>query len=123
MTKIKRSISPLGLLMASISAIIGSGWLFSAFYTSRIAGPAALISWLIGGLCLIIVAFVFAEICTLTTVQEGTIVRCITRLDEVCREVRNASRIIGDPQLYRKMEVGSECIKRDIVFATSLYIS
>ena len=65
MTKIKRSISPLGLLMASISAIIGSGWLFSAFYTSRIAGPAALISWLIGGLSLIIVAFVFAEICTL----------------------------------------------------------
>ena len=56
MTKIKRSISPLGLLMASVSAIIGSGWLFSAFYTSKIAGPAALISWLIGGLGLIIVA-------------------------------------------------------------------
>ena len=65
----------------------------------------------------------FADICTLTTVQEGTIVRCITRLDEVCREVRNAARIIGDPDLYRKMEVASECIKRDIVFATSLYIS
>lgn len=65
MTKIKRSISPLGLLMASVSAIIGSGWLFSAFYTSKIAGPAALISWLIGGLSLMIVAFVFAEICTL----------------------------------------------------------
>lgn len=43
--------------------------------------------------------------------------RCITRLDELCREVRNAARIIGDPTLYRKMEQASESIKRDIVFA------
>ena len=35
--QIKRSISPFGLLLASVSAIIGSGWLFSAFYTSTIA--------------------------------------------------------------------------------------
>jgi amino acid transporter len=68
MTQIKRTISPLGLLLASISAIIGSGWLFSAYYTSIIAGPAALISWLIGGIGIIIVAFVFAEICTLIPV-------------------------------------------------------
>jgi antiviral helicase SKI2 len=44
-------------------------------------------------------------------------VRCITRLDELCREVRNAARVIGDPTLYRKMEQASESIKRDIVFA------
>lgn len=49
--------------------------------------------------------------------QEGSIVRCITRLDELCREARNAARIIGDPSLYRKMEQASESIKRDIVFA------
>jgi len=53
----------------------------------------------------------FGEICTLTTVQEGGIVRTITRLDEVCREVRNAARIIGDASLYRKMECASEMIK------------
>lgn len=52
--------------------------------------------------------------------QEGSIVRCITRLDELCREVRNAARIIGDPTLYRKMEQASESIKRDIVFAVRL---
>ena len=66
--QIKRSISPFGLLLASVSAIIGSGWLFSAFYTSTIAGPGALVSWLIGGLGIIVVAFVFAEICTLIPV-------------------------------------------------------
>ena len=48
--------------------------------------------------------------------------RCITRLDETCREVRNAARIMGDPTLYRKLEIASETIKRDIVFATSLYV-
>jgi antiviral helicase SKI2 len=29
----------------------------------------------------------FKEICTLTTVEEGSIVRTVTRLDETCREV------------------------------------
>ncbi|TMW67409.1 hypothetical protein Poli38472_011029 [Pythium oligandrum] len=65
----------------------------------------------------------FKELCQLTDIQEGSIVRCITRLDEVCREVRNAARVIGDPSLYRKMEVASEAIKRDVVFASSLYLS
>ena len=37
----------------------------------------------------------FKNITDLTDVLEGTIVRTITRLDEVCREVKNAARIIG----------------------------
>lgn len=65
----------------------------------------------------------FSEICQLTTAQEGSIVRCITRLDELCREVRNCARVVGNPTLYRKMEAASTAIKRDIVFAASLYVS
>jgi len=65
----------------------------------------------------------FKDIMEISTVQEGSIVRCITRLDELCREVRNAARMMGDPALYRKMEVVSQSIKRDIVFAGSLYLS
>jgi len=65
----------------------------------------------------------FAEICQLTDAQEGSIVRCITRLDELCREVRNCARVVGNPTLYRKMESASTAIKRDIVFAASLYVS
>jgi len=49
------------------------------------------------------------------------IVRTIQRLNETCRDVRNAARVIGDPNLYAKMEKCSELIKRDIVFAASLY--
>lgn len=40
-----------------------------------------------------------------------------------CREVRNAARILGDPRLYRKMELASAAIKRDIVFVNSLYLA
>jgi antiviral helicase SKI2 len=65
----------------------------------------------------------FSNICQLTAVQEGSIVRCITRLDELCREVRNCARVVGNPTLYRKMEEASVAIKRDIVFASSLYVT
>jgi len=64
----------------------------------------------------------FSNIVNLTLVQEGSIVRCITRLDELCREVRNCARVLGNPTLYRKMEEASVAIKRDIVFASSLYV-
>ena len=34
----------------------------------------------------------FKDVVALTDVQEGSIVRCITRLDELCREIRNCAR-------------------------------
>ncbi|KAJ3482942.1 hypothetical protein NLI96_g6642 [Meripilus lineatus] len=63
----------------------------------------------------------FQQITELTDVAEGTIVRVITRLDETCREVRDAARVIGDAELFKKMEEAQIKIKRDIVFAASLY--
>ncbi|CAO1598579.1 Antiviral helicase ski2 [Xanthoria calcicola] len=64
----------------------------------------------------------FNRITDLTDVLEGTIVRVITRLDETCREVKNAARIIGDPQLFTKMQSAQEMIKRDITAVASLYM-
>ncbi|KAJ2896569.1 putative ATP-dependent RNA helicase [Zalerion maritima] len=64
----------------------------------------------------------FKNITDLTDVMEGTIVRTITRLDETCREVKNAARIIGDPDLYQKMQTTQELIKRDITAVASLYM-
>lgn len=58
---------------------------------------------------------------TLTDHQEGIIVRCIQQLNETVCDVRDAARIIGDPVLQNKMEETSAAIKRDIVFAASLY--
>jgi len=64
----------------------------------------------------------FKNITGLTDVLEGTIVRTISRLDEVCREVKNAARIIGDPELYQKMQAAQEMIRRDITAVASLYM-
>jgi antiviral helicase SKI2 len=64
----------------------------------------------------------FKRITDLTDVMEGTIVRVITRLDETCREVKNAARIIGDPTLYQKMGTCQEMIKRDVCAVASLYM-
>ncbi|KAG6911376.1 hypothetical protein DXG01_001047 [Tephrocybe rancida] len=57
----------------------------------------------------------FEQITALTDVAEGTIVRVITRLDETCREVRDAARVIGDAELFKKMEEAQIKIKRDIM--------
>ncbi|KXL45691.1 hypothetical protein M433DRAFT_66701 [Acidomyces richmondensis BFW] len=64
----------------------------------------------------------FSRITELTDVLEGTIVRVVTRLDETCREVKNAARIIGDPTLFAKMQTCQELIKRDICATASLYM-
>src|SRR3990167_10720736 len=68
-----RVLSTQALLFASISAIIGSGWLFSAYYTSTLAGPASIISWLLGGLAVMIVAFTFAELSAFVPVTGASI--------------------------------------------------
>lgn len=58
----QRAIGPFGLLLAGIGSVIGSGWLFGPLYAAQVAGPAAIISWIIGGLLMIIIAFTFAEL-------------------------------------------------------------
>jgi antiviral helicase SKI2 len=63
----------------------------------------------------------FAEIIKLTTHQEGIITRCIQQLCETLRDAQDAARMIGDTHLHEKMTEASNSIKRDIVFAASLY--
>mgnify|MGYP002758600806 FL=1 len=63
----------------------------------------------------------FRDIMRLTDVGEGTIVRCITRLDETFRELADSARVSGDAVLLGKMETCRQLCRRDIVFAASLY--
>jgi len=58
----KHSIGLLGLTMAGIGSIIGSGWLFGAWKAARLAGPAALLAWPIGAVIIILVALAYAEL-------------------------------------------------------------
>ena len=69
----KRTISTSGLFFASISAVVGSGWLFGALYAAQLAGPASLLSWVLAGGCVLILAVVFAELATMYPVSGGLV--------------------------------------------------
>ncbi|WP_108650280.1 APC family permease [Dongshaea marina] len=71
--KLRRSISNKGLLMTSLGAMIGSGWLFGAMYAAQLAGPAAIISWVIGGILLIIIGLNYAELATALPLTGGIV--------------------------------------------------
>lgn len=60
--QLNRSISFIPLLFLSIGTIIGSGWLFGVLAADSIAGPAAVISWIIGGVFMMLIALTYAEI-------------------------------------------------------------
>ena len=56
-----RGVGFLGLLWASEGSIIGSGWLFGALTAASIAGPSAIIAWVIASL-IVTLALVHAEL-------------------------------------------------------------
>lgn len=64
----------------------------------------------------------FAQVMDLCETYEGSIIRCMRRLEELLREMANAAKVIGNTQLENKFSQGIELIKRDIVFAASLYL-
>ena len=70
--RLRREIGVVGLLFTSVGSIIGSGWLFGALSASQIAGPAALISWVIGGFAVILLALAHAELGAMYPVAGGS---------------------------------------------------
>jgi amino acid transporter len=69
---LRREIGFIGLLWASGGSIIGSGWLFGAQGALSTAGPAAVISWVIGALAILLLALVHAELGGMYPVAGGT---------------------------------------------------
>lgn len=49
------------LLFLSLGAIIGSGWLLGSLKAATVAGPAAIISWAVGGVFVIFISLTYAE--------------------------------------------------------------
>ena len=74
----KRGVGSWGLLLASVSAMIGSGWLLSPFYVAKLAGPASIISWILGALMIFFVAISYCELGTLIPVSGAS-----TRIPQV----------------------------------------
>jgi amino acid transporter len=59
---LKRHVGFIGLAWASAGSIIGSGWLFGGLKSAETAGSAAIVSWLIGAIALMMLALVHAEL-------------------------------------------------------------
>lgn len=53
------------LVLLGLGSLIGSGWLFGAWEASSIAGPAAIISWIIGFIVIGSIAYNYIEIGTM----------------------------------------------------------
>jgi len=70
--RLQREVSTVGLLFFSLGSIIGSGWLFGSLYASQVAGPAAIIAWVLGGLVMLILALVHAELGGMYPVAGGS---------------------------------------------------
>ncbi|KAL8003220.1 putative Helicase superfamily, ATP-binding domain, ATP-dependent RNA helicase Ski2 [Plasmopara halstedii] len=64
----------------------------------------------------------FSQICKMSDAYEGTIIRCLRRLEELLRQLTLAAHSIGDVELEKKFDEGRKKLKRDIVFAASLYL-
>jgi amino acid transporter len=70
--KLRRDIGLVGLLFVSLGSIIGSGWLFGALNASLVAGPAAILTWVIGGGVMLLLALVHAELGGMYPVAGGS---------------------------------------------------
>ncbi|MGJ7905800.1 APC family permease [Actinopolyspora sp. H202] len=70
---VRRDVNRISLLFTGVGAIIGSGWLFGALYASQIAGPAAILSWIIGAIMIMLIGFVYAELSVMFPVVGGII--------------------------------------------------
>jgi hypothetical protein len=64
----------------------------------------------------------FQAVCEMTDLYEGSIIRACRRLDELMQQLQRAAAVVGNEQLAAKFEESNATIRRDIMFAASLYI-
>ncbi|KAE8150090.1 rRNA-processing arch domain-containing protein [Aspergillus avenaceus] len=64
----------------------------------------------------------FADICKMTDVYEGSLIRVFRRLEECLRQMAQASKVMGSEELEGKFETALTKVRRDIVAAQSLYL-
>ncbi|HEY3893778.1 MAG TPA: APC family permease [Pseudonocardiaceae bacterium] len=71
--QLRRDVGKIGLLFAGVGSIIGSGWLFSALRAAHTAGPAAVISWAIATVMILLIGLCFAELGTMFPISGGVV--------------------------------------------------
>lgn len=71
---LKKKMGFWSLTAVSLGGIIGSGWLFGAAIAANKAGPESIISWVIGGIAMMLVGLVYAEL-GMVKPESGGVVR------------------------------------------------
>ncbi|KAF1970555.1 antiviral helicase [Bimuria novae-zelandiae CBS 107.79] len=64
----------------------------------------------------------FAEICKMTDVYEGSLIRLFRRLEELLRQIAQAAKVMGSEELEQRFTAALELVRRDLVAAQSLYL-
>lgn len=68
----RRVVGSLGLTSVSLGTIIGSGWLLAPLAAANAAGGASLLSWMLGGVIIMLLALVHSELGAAYPVAGGT---------------------------------------------------
>ena len=71
-TGLRRDVGRVALMFTSVGSVIGSGWLLGALNATQIAGPAAIISWVVGAIAIMLLALIHAELGGMHNVNGGT---------------------------------------------------
>ncbi|MGR3741427.1 APC family permease [Companilactobacillus sp. DQM5] len=66
-----KKISLFSTTMISLSGLIGSGWLFGSGIAAQEAGPAAIISWILGAIIIGCVALIYVELGSMFPIGGG----------------------------------------------------
>ncbi|EFP85156.1 ATP-dependent RNA helicase mtr4 [Puccinia graminis f. sp. tritici] len=66
----------------------------------------------------------FSEICKMTDIFEGSLIRCFRRLQELIRQMSCAAKSIGNEELETKFTQSLDCLERpsSVVYNPSLYL-
>lgn len=60
--KFHKRLNLIDLTLIGLGSIFGSGWLFSASHVASLAGPAGMLSWVIGGAAVLLLGLVYCEL-------------------------------------------------------------
>jgi amino acid transporter len=69
---LRRNVGLTSLMFISLGSIIGSGWLLGALTAAKAAGGASLVSWVLAGVIIILLALVHAELGSAYPLAGGT---------------------------------------------------
>ncbi|WP_278465256.1 APC family permease [Saccharolobus islandicus] len=59
---LRKELTLLDISFLGLGAIIGSGWLFASLAAASVAGPSAVLAWIIGGILIMFVGLAYAEL-------------------------------------------------------------